>query len=603
MTEIQLPLFTPNSNWRPPEDLPDLSEAGIISLDVETCDPNLKKLGPGAIRNDGYLVGVSLATDRGHRMYLPVAHAGGGNLDIDIVKIYLREQLGRAEQVKIGANILYDLEFLTVSSIAVRGRLIDVQTVEALLNETRMSYSLNDLSIIRCDETKDETMLNEVASAYGIDPKAELWKLPSWYVGPYAEQDAVLPLRIYEKQAPLLEEQGLNEVADLESRLLSLALLMRLRGVPVDLDAAGELNEQWIKDQRALRDRMFEEYQVNLNPWSGPTIARICQQRGIQHPMTARGNPSITKDFIATSDDPFLQLVLEMRTLDRLRGTFVDDLIFGHQVNGKIHAQFHSTRREEGGTRSGRWSSSNPNLQQVPARDKKYSALIRALFIAEEGYQWAKLDYSQQEPRILVHYASTLGLTGAEQFRDMYNEEREADFYEHLMGEANIDRFSAKCMTLGRFYGMGKKKMADRLGVGLTEAESLLHKFDRAAPFVRELSYACSRRAEDAGYIKTFLGRRRRFLEWEEYQGKRRRTGTHKALNALIQGTAADMMKVAMINVHEEHQVVPYLTVHDEIGVGVDDRQQAEDIAETMVAALPLTVPMRVDIDLGRHWS
>ena len=326
---------------------------------------------------------------------------------------------------------------------------------------------------------------------------------------------------------------------------------------------------------------------------------------------------SFQKDWLEGHEHELPQLIVRARKLNKARTTFIDKMIMNHAFNGRIHAEAHPMRNDRGGTVSGRFSYSNPNLQQVPARDPEIGNLIRSLFIPEEGCQWGVFDYSQQEPRLTVHYASQMNLTGAKEAVELYTEDA-ADFHQIVADMANIPRKQAKMINLGLSYGMGKEKLIRELGLDDTQAEKLFQQYHAKVPFIRALQDQCARVAMERGYIKTFAGRRCRFDLWEgryernlplplkeakeKYGDDLKRSYTYKALNRLIQGSAADMTKLAMIGLWEEG-IVPHLQVHDEVDISIENREQANTVTKIMENCVKLAVPLLVDQELGKSWG
>ena len=619
-------MFKPASDWTPPSSFPDLSQAKIIGLDLETKDPYLQEKGPGTIRRDGHVAGIAVSSDIGFTGYYPIGHLGGGNLDKDVVLSYMRKLLSNARQIKVGANLPYDLEWLRAEGVRVRGNCHCVQQAEALLNEERKSFSLESLAQSYLGVGKEEGLLREAASIYGVDPKKELWKLPAKYVGAYAESDAHQPIEIFRKQFDLLEQEDLLYIFDLESKLIPVLLDMRFQGVPVDLERANETTLQLSIEEEKVRAKLKKWAGFYVNEWSNDHLAEVCRKHDIPYTTTAKGNPSFTKDFLRFSENPFLKAVTEVRTLHRLRTKFIEKDIIEESINGRIHAQFHQLRKDEGGTRTGRFSSSNPNLQQVPKRDERFASLIRSLFISDPDRWWAKLDYSQQEPRLTVHYAYLLKLSGAMEYANKYRADPRFDFYDPILRSTGTRRRTAKDLALGRNYGMGEETMASRLNTSKDDARRKLEDFDQVVPFIKELFDICQRKAEKTGWIKTILGRKRHFNYWEPYDSyKRKRHGewiprctyteaegrwpgirlvrgnTRNAFNSLIQGSAADMMKKAMLDLWMAG-VIPYLTVHDETGNPAEDEDDAKRQKKIMEDAVKLEIPVICDLDLGRSW-
>ena len=625
---LQDTLFRPDQRWVPPTKYPDLSDAKIISVDVETRDPKLKEEGPGDIRRDGYVVGISIATDTGHNAYYPIRHLGGGNVDPGTVLDYMRDILSR-DLTFVFCNAPYDLGWLVTANIAVNGQIWDIQHNEALIDEERKSYSLESIGRYWGVKSKEYGLLEEALDAYGLKGRGDLWKLPSCYVGPYAQTDTHALLPIFERQMKEINRQNLMRVAMLESRLIPLVHRMRQQGVPVDVDRAEQISNKWKEDEDELRRRFYSEYAYEPDEWSGDKIARTCDKLKIDYPRTEKGNPSFTGDFLKYTDHPFLKLVRDIRSINRLRTKYIDDLILRRNIRGRIHPRYHQTRDEDGGARTGRFSMSDPSLHQVPIRDPELGPIIRGLFTAkQDGALWCKNDYSQQEPRLTVHYAHLMGLRRAAEFVDAYHRDPDMDFYEPIITQANITRRLGKDIALGRNYGMGGRKMARKLNVSPQRCAELLAKFDGAAPFIRSLSELCSRKAQQRGYIYTILGRKRHFTAWEPYDSFQRRkrgeyivptdygtakrlwpntrlvrANTKDAFNSLIQGSAADQTKLAMVEMFEQLSVVPYIQVHDEVDSPVANEGDAETQADVMRECIKLEIPVKVDTTIGESWK
>ncbi len=639
---MQLPLFPPEmkTDWTPPGHLPDLADAKMIGLDVETCDPNLRTKGPGGVRKDGHLAGVSIATDDGFKAYLPIRHGMGPNMAARPVLAWLRRQLGRRNQPKVGANLLYDLEWLAVNDVPVEGPFWDVQVAEPLLDENLHSYSLESISRKHLGRGKEEQLLEEAALTYlgpKGDTKGDLWKLPAKYVGPYAEADAVLPLLIFEKQRKKLEEQGLMEVFNLETRLIPLLLAMRLRGVRVDVNRAEELVDHLTAKAANLHKELKSLAGREIGVWANDDLAYAFDQVGVSYPRTPKtGKGQFQKTWLQNHPAPIAKLVVDIRECEKMRDTFAVNQILNSHVDGRVYTQFHALRSDQYGTVSGRFSSSNPNLQQVPSRGA-FAKMVRGLFVPEEGQQWWSADFSQIEFRLIVHYAALLELRGSDAACAMYSSDPKTDFHTMVATLTGLDRKPAKNINFGLAYNMGKKKLAASLGVDLGTAEGMFMQYHGKVPFVKLLNEKCVSQANRQGYVRTLAGRRRRFTQWEvnfnhpeydrykydapmeygqaleRYSDRRfvRRAKTHKAMNSVVQGTAADLMKYAMAEVWESGVCdvlgVPTLTVHDELDGSIEPTPQHTEalieLVQTMIHAVPLKVPVMVDCEIGPNWG
>jgi DNA polymerase I-like protein with 3'-5' exonuclease and polymerase domains len=620
----------PDTGWTPPDTLPRLSEAKALAIDIETYDPNLKSKGPGDIRGDGYIAGIAVGTDDGYRGYFPMRHQTGGlNFDPDQVLRWARDELCTKGQPKVGANLRYDLGWLAAEGVHVQGPYIDVQVAEPLLDEHSHRYDLDFLAERWLHEHKvDDELYKWLARAFGGDPDrrqaANIYYAPPQLVGPYAEGDVDLPLRIWEQQRKQLEREELLDVFDLESRLIPLLMDMRRQGVRVDLNKTEQVRET-LNGRKQEAQRTLERMSGRgVNVWAPESLARAFDAAGVQYPRTGKGNPSFRKEWLEAHPSNIAKAVNTVRRYDKTINTFLDGYILGHEINGRIHAQFNQLKSDDGGTVSGRFSSSDPNLQNLPARDPELGPLIRGLFIPEEGEDWWKLDFSQIEYRFLAHYA--MG-PGAAEVRHRYNSDPTTDFHQmtsDLIREVTgteLDRKSTKNINFGLVYGMGADKLARSLGVPIEEANVFLEAYHEGAPFVRRTYNKADDRAAQRGFIRTFGGRKCRYPFWEpkgyheeeplpyeeavgRWGPRRIRRGyTRKALNNLLQGSSADQIKRAMVDLYEAGHRVPLLTVHDELNFSLSDRKEAEEIRETMESCYTLRVPVKSDMEVGPSWG
>ena len=613
---IQQPIFTPRSDWTPPETLPDLSSAERIAVDLETKDPDLKLSGPGWATGNGHITGIAIATDNWSG-YLPIRHEGGGNLDVDLVLRWLNKTLsGRAD--KIFHNALYDVGWLKREGVTIQGKIHDTVIAAPLVDEHRRRYSLDSLGADYCDETKDETLLNDAASSWGIDPKSEMYVLPAKYVGEYAEQDAVLTLKLWDVLQKKLIDENLQSIYELESSLIPLLVEMRWKGVRVDISKAEESVQTLRKQERDCIKQIKYKYGVDVDVWASASVARAFDKAGLTYPRTQKTNaPSFTGKWLESLNHGLPKLIVEARKYQKIRSAFIENMVLEHAHKGRIHGQMHPLRGDSGGTVSGRFSYSTPNLQQVPARDPVLGPLVRGLFLPEEEHSWGAFDYSQQEPRLTVHYASRMKLPGSEEAVSAYKED-DADFHQIVADMAGIARKDAKVINLSLSYGMGKTKLIQALGINDLEADALFNNYHSKVPFIKELTLSCSRKAENVGYIKTLLGRKCRFdmyeprnekntplpfeQAYEEYGANLRRAFTYRAFNRLIQGSAADMTKQAMLDMWKEG-IVPHIQVHDELDVSVLNKQESRKIVEIMENCVDLAVPSKVDAEIGETWG
>ena len=620
----QIGMFKPKSEWVPPMDFPNIKDADKIAIDLETKDPNIMDKGPGWATNDGEIIGVAIAVD-GWKGYYPIRHETGFNHDPRVVFDWLNEMLS-GDGEKIAHNATYDFGWLEAEGVKWNGRIIDTMIAAPLINENKYSYSLNAVAKEYLAESKNEFLLNETAAQWGVNPKSEMFKIPSQYVGEYAEQDAVLCLKLWDRLKPEITQQDLQTVFDLETDLIPILMKMRKKGVRVDLEQLKKAEKSFIKRENELLDFVFKETNLKCDIWAARSIATVFDQCKIDYPKTDKGNPSFTKSFLEFHPHPVPKAIVQARNFNKARTTFLHT-IEKYQHNGRIHANINQLRTENGGTLTGRFSYSNPNLQQIPAKDDaesdiKIGSLVRGLFLPEEGEKWGSFDYSQQEPRLVSHYANIVKLEGAEKIVKAYNEDKETDFHTIMAEIGNIPRKSAKTINLGLFYGMGVGKLSDQLGIDPEEGKSLIKQYNERVPFVRQLADAVSDHANKRGAVKTFLGRRCRFELWEpkafgsykaypldrakEEYGEYtplKRSGTYKALNRLIQGSAADQTKKAMVDLDKEG-ITPMIQIHDELAISLkDDPETQKKIIDIMENTIEMSVPSKVDVAIGKNWG
>ena len=615
-----MPLFPMQSDWVAPDSFPNLSNAKEIAIDLETCDPNMESMGPGWPRRDGYVVGYAVAVE-GWAGYFPVAHGGGGNLDKRRVERWIMDVLASPAD-KIMHNAAYDCGWLKASGFTINGRIIDTMIAAPLLDENRFSFALNSLGFDYLKETKSEAGLKQAAGDFGVHPKKELWKLPAMYVGNYAEQDAALTLKLWQYFKVKLRQDDVESIFDLETRLLPVLLGITERGIRFDRAKCERLIDGLIKREKELHALIKSQAGTSVDIWAAASIAKAFDKLNVAYPKTENGLPSFTKSFLDECPHQIGKMIIEARETNKTHSTFLQPYLNFSAKDGRIHPHVNQLRNDDGGTVSGRLSMNNPNLQQVPARHEIIGPMVRGLFLPEEGQIWASNDFSSQEPRLLVHYASLLGLPGAEVMVDAYKADPDTDFHQMVADMAGIKRKAAKTIGLGLMYGMGVAKLANELDLTHEEAKELIHTFHTKVPFLKGTVNAVMRRIEhpsSGGAIRTLLGRKCRFPLWEpmqwgsnkalpyeqasiEYGSQIKRSGTYKGLNRLIQGSAADQTKMAMVALHEAGETL-LLQVHDEIVLSVADRGQAERAAEIMANCVKMEIPNRVDVEIGPSWG
>lgn len=634
----------PETDWVKPIDFPDLSNCKAICIDTETYDPELLDNGPGWARGKGHIVGISIAVPEGGAWYFPIRHEieKEDNLEPEKVLAWLSKTLSNPKQPKVGANLTYDVGWLLHEGVEVKGMLYDVQFAEALLREdSRLSLEVIGKKYLG-EGKVGEALYDWCSAFYGGkangSQRKNIYRTPPRLAGPYAIGDVDLPLKIFARQWPLLLQEGLVSLFEMECKLIYLMIAMRMRGVTVDIPKAQALSdslEAKIKENE-LKLRAMAGVPVNVD--ASQSLAKAFTRLGL--PMVYGGKtnaPSFKADWLEDQTHEFPQLVLAQRKLKKLKSTFVDSYVLNSHINGKLHCSFHQLNGEGGGTRSGRFSSSDPNLQNIPSKDDELAPLVRGLFIPDHGDKyWRKYDYSQIEYRLMVHYAQG---PGAMEARQMFHQKPDTDYHEFaldLVGPAagwdistpagrKTWRKPVKTVNFGLIYGMGAKTFALRLGISLKEARKLIEVYFEAVGFAKPTMDAASREAAETGVIQTILGRKSRFDLWEPddrsgglampydkailYYRDIRRAYTHKALNRRLQGSSADLIKTAMLKCWEDGIYddigVPSLTVHDELDHS--DRggkdEGFNEMQHIMQTALPINIPILADGDIGMNWG
>ena len=614
---MQKLIFKPQTEWLPPEEFPDLSNHDEIAIDLETKDPELTKMGSGAIIGKGEVVGIAVAVE-GWCGYYPIAHGGGGNMDKSMVLKWFQDVLN-TDAVKIFHNAMYDVCWIRSMGLKINGTIIDTMIASALCDENQFRFDLNTCAKRYVGTGKDEAALYAAAKEWGIDPKGEMYKLPAMYVGQYAEKDAAITLQLWQYLKTEITNQDIQSIFDMETELFPCLVDMRFLGVRVDVEEANQLKKKLVAREQAALLAVKKETGIEPQIWAARSIAKVFEKLKLPYDVTEKTSaPSFTKNFLQNHPHPVVQKIAQARETNKAHTTFIDTIL-KHSHKGRIHAEINQLRGDNGGTVTGRFSYSNPNLQQIPARNKELGPMIRSLFIPEEGHRWGVFDYSQQEPRLVVHYAGLQNLYGVDDVLDSYNNDPNTDFHTIVADMANIPRSQAKTINLGLFYGMGKNKLQAELGVDKETSDGLFKQYHDRVPFVKQLMDNVMQRAQQRGQIRTLLGRLCRFHLWEpnmfgmhkamthddallEHGPGIRRAYTYKALNKLIQGSAADMTKKAMIELYKEG-IIPHIQVHDELDISIESPEHASKIKEIMEHAVELQVPNKVDYESGPNWG
>ena len=614
---MKVPLFEAQTEWNEPEEYPDLRQYDEIAIDLETRDPDLKSKGSGAVIGNGEVVGIAVAVP-GRKFYFPIAHGSGPNMDRKRTLEWFKDILATGA-IKIFHNAMYDVCWIRSMGLKINGLIVDTMIAASLIDENRFRYDLNSLSWDYLGHGKSEAALIEAAKSRGLDPKADLWQLPAMEVGSYAEKDAELTLELWQIFKKEIIHQDIESVFNLETDLFPCLVDMKFLGVRVDSDKASRLKQELETEEKKILSSISKETTLEPQIWAARSIAKVFDKLSLPYERTAKtGAPSFTKNFLQEHKHPVVQMIAKAREINKAHTTFIDTIL-RYEHKGRIHADINQIRSDQGGTVTGRFSYSNPNLQQIPARNKDLGPLIRSLFLPDEGKTWGCFDYSQQEPRLVVHYASLHKFPSVYDVVDQYENDTSTDFHQTVADMAEIPRTQAKTINLGLFYGMGKAKLQAELGVSKEKAVELFDQYHAKVPFVKQLMNSAMNRAQERGQIRTLLGRLCRFHLWEpnsfgmhkamphedalqEHGPGIKRAYTYKSLNKLIQGSAADMTKKSMLDLYKEG-IIAHIQIHDELCVSVESDKQAKKIVEVMENAVKLEVPNKVDYESGKNWG
>ena len=599
----------------------NFKEEPRIAVDIETLDPLLTKKGPGVYRKDGYVTGVSLSNGS-FSEYYPFSHP---DVPLDTCmqnRRYITDQLGHSNE-KVFARAIYDLDWLEhFEKIPVRGTIHDIQIAEPLLDEYRRSYSVDNLAKDYLGKQKLTNVINEYAMEQGWISRGakngiqHQYRMPASIVAPYASEDAELTFKIFELQWTKMQEEDLMEIYGIERSLIPLLLHLRRTGVRVDEKGLTRTGIQLSDLKYEVQSTINKNAGFTVNVNSARDLERLFQQYNL--PVTygeptdamyakglTRGNPSFNKAVLKAVNHPVAQSILELRHISTLLSFYIHpypELM----VDGRLHCEFNQLRSDDFGTVSGRFSSTNPNLQQVSAKEEEDSSegvlqgqVIRKLFIPEEDHDWVKFDYSQIEYRLIAHYATG---EGAESIRRRYIDDPSTDYHEEMQEMTNLpDRKITKTMNFGTAYGMGPSKMALLYGWKEDYAEAIYRQYHDKVPFVRETSNRVASKAKRIGFIRTLYGRRARLND---------KNKAYVMFNRLIQGGAADIMKVAMVECHKAglfDVLKPHLTVHDELDVSKPRTKEGHEavleMKRLMESCGKLRVPLLVDCEIGPNWG
>lgn len=648
-----LPAYKDNG-WRPiqPHQWPDMSQCVFIAHDTENKELDFDN-GPGWSRGQVQNVGHSLAAywpdGTGVSLYLPICHEVDPHLNLPEDKVirYVRDCLQTPHIPKGYANGIYDVGTSTEQAIYTQGTIHEIQFAEGLLTEDE-NVALDVLAKKYLGVGKESNDLYEwCAAAYGGNPtgtqRGNIYRASPMLVGPYAESDAALIRPILREQWARMDNQQLLDLYKMECKLVRLLVRMRMQGVRIDLPYVEKLSKKVNED---IVDKIAEFHAITgiHTSESCPTgdIAKAFDALGIAYRTTEKTKkPSITADDLKLVPHRIAKVSHELRQLSKLKSTFIEGTLLSKHKDEIIHGSFEPMRTEEGGARTGRFVSNNPNLQTIPIRTE-LGKMIRKAFIPFYGHAcWQKDDYSQFEYRILAHFA--VG-PGSEELRQAYRNDPKTDYHDRTRAMIlaktgkDIPRKPTKTINFGLMNLMGEELLAFELSLPRKEVKGLLAAYHEGNPYIKATAKHYEAEAQQFGFVRTELGRYRRFEYWEPiprwddklkqytkypafpywkaiqlYGSRIQRAKCHTALNSKTQGTNADGIKRGMVECDEagifDVTGVPTITLHDELDYSVIDdsparREAHSDARRIMEGCLPsLSVPIRVDTGRGTDWG
>lgn len=584
--------------------------AGSFAVDTETTsiDP---------MRAD--LVGMSIAIEQGTAYYLPFGHHRPGELalegdgDLNLPRLDSEEMRPLVELLedpsveKIGQNLKYDLLVLRRAGVELRGIAFDTMIASYLLDPGRREHGLDSLAMQHLNR---RTMTYEELCGKGKN-QIPISECPIDRVLEYAGEDADIPLRLREIFQPDLERYALDRLFDeIEIPLIPVLAEMEWAGIRIDTDFFAALAERLERELALIREDIYKEAGGEFNISSTPQLREVLFEKlglpVIKRTKTGPSTDASVLEELASQGHRLPVLLLEYRQLDKLKGTYVDALpALVNPETGRIHTSFNQTVAA-----TGRLSSSDPNLQNIPVRTE-LGAEIRKGFIPSDGMVFLAADYSQIELRVLAHLSGDPAFVEAFRQGADIHRQTAAIVFDLPPDEVSPQmREAAKTINFATIYGVGPFALAQRLDTSVAEARQFIDSYFERLPRVREYLDAQIERARSVGYVETLSGRRRYIPEIKSDNFNVRQFGERAATNAPVQGTAADIIKIAMIEIHRALAergagAKMLLQVHDELVFEVPEAELEETralVVEVMEGAFELDVPLVVETGVGKSW-
>jgi len=559
------------------------------------------------------VVGLSFAIEPHEAIYVPLTHVDAHGervepqLDRDTVLERVKPWLEDARPTKILQNAKFDMHALANHGITLRGLVDDSMLESYVLNPTA---SRHDMDTLAARELSQQTTTFEEIAGKGAK-QLTFDQIELDVASPYAAEDADITLQLADRlRARLAEEPSLMAVyEEIERPLVPVLFAMERAGVAIDSEQLARQGEAIAERIAAIESQAHEIAGEAFNLGSTKQLKAILFER-MELPVkvkTPKGEPSTNEEALSAlvEDHPLAQLILDYRGLTKLKSTYIDRLPERiDPTTGRVHSMFHQAV-----TATGRLSSSNPNLQNIPVRTEE-GRRIRKAFVAAPGHKLISADYSQIELRIMAHLSGDEGLLTAFAHGEDIHRATAREVFADGGEVSDEQRRAAKAINFGLIYGMSAFGLARQIGVGRTEAQDYIDRYFARYPGVARYMDETRARAHELGYVETVFGRRLYLPELKSRNGQRRQYAERTAINAPMQGTAADIIKRAMLALQQDvvdaGKARMIVQVHDELifEAPADQAESlARDIERTMIAAADLRVPLEVGIGMGDSWD
>lgn len=595
-------------------------ESRFLSYDTEGSGVDWRKNNP-----IGYVIGApraDLTIAQEDVVYVPVRHGGGGNLmgcrplttaedkieihpfEKELAKAFDQRNQDVTKERTVGHNLKFDVHFSANAGINLGRKLACTQDRAAMLDEYQRSYSLSSCSeragvTAKLGEGLYEHLARQFGGPAKRDQMGNYWRLagndPIGY--DYAVGDGVSTWELYAYQQTKIDEEDMTFIANMEADLIWTVFRMERRGIKVDVDRIQELREK-TERQIALA---LGQFKLGFNTRSPLDVKAAMEAAGhTDWPLTEKGAPSFTQKFLEKNEVG--KRIINIRQMTNLLNTFVNPLEERHMFKGRVHATLNQLKSDDKGTISGRFSCSDPNLQQVPKHNKALAIPFRRLFVADEGYTFWERDFSQCEPRLFAHYSQDENLVNG------YNAEPFVDAHTTTATLLGVERDpTAKRMNMGIFTGMQPRALAGHMGISVELAERYHRQWFGTYPSVRKFQNAAKARLRERGYVFTLLGRRCR-LEDHRF--------AYRGTSKIIQGSNADIVKLKLLEADMACEaagdiVQVHMTVHDSYNGQYQNTPEAlalwqqieHDMQQVMCPPYNMTVPFVLEGTEGGDWA